>query len=237
MRAREVMSTPVVTVPPEAALKDVAKLMATHNVSGVPVLDQVGRLVGIVSESDVLTKLEYGEQGRGLLGLLDQLAHGAGADRKLHAHTAADLMTTRVISAGPETSFRELLHLMTIHDVNRLPIVEGGRVIGIVTRADILRIMTRPDAAITKDARWRLLHDLWIDTEALTITTRGGIVTISGEVGTRSEAELVKHWVAVMEGVVDVDARALQYRIDDRHITPETGQPRDFHGRSPLGPR
>jgi CBS domain-containing protein len=237
MRAREMMSTPVVTVHPEAALKDVAEKMAAHNVSGMPVVDQGGRLVGIISESDVLAKLEYGEKGRGLLGLLDHLAQGVGANRKLQAHTAADLMTTRVISAGPETSFRELLHLMTIHDINRLPIVESDRVIGIVTRADILRMMTRPDAAITKDARWRLLHDLWIDPEALNITTRGGIVTISGEVGTRSEAELVKHWVAVMEGVVDVDARALRYRIDDRHTKPETGQPRDFHGRSPLGPR
>ncbi len=132
-------------------------------------------------------------------------------------------MTTRVVSAGPEASFRELLHLMTIHDINRIPIVENGRVIGIVTRADILRALARPDAAITEDARWRLLHDLWIDTNALDITTRSGIVTISGEVGTRFEAELVRHWVAAIEGVVDVDARGLRYRIDDRHIEPPTG--------------
>ncbi len=224
MRAREVMSTPVVTVRPEASLKEVAEKMAAHRVSGVPVVDAASRLLGIISESDVLAKLEYGEKGRGLLGLLDRLTQAAGAGRKLQAHTAADLMTTRVISAGPQASFRELLHLMTIHDVNRLPIVENGRVIGIVTRADILRMMTRPDAAITKDARWRLLNDLWIDTDALNITTRGGIVTISGEVGTRSEAELVTHWVATTEGVVDVDARALQYRIDDRHIEPPTGR-------------
>ena len=224
MRSRELMSTSVVTVRPEATLKEVMEQMAAHRVSGVPVVDQSGRLVGIISEADILAKLEYGEKGRGLLGLLDHLAQAVGADRKLQAHTAAELMTTTVITAGPGASFRELLHLMTIHDINRIPIVEGGRVIGIVTRADILLMMARPDRAVTEDARWRLLHDLWIDTDALDITTRNGVVTISGEVGTRTEAELVKHWVRTIEGVVDVDARTLRYRIDDRRIEPPTGR-------------
>jgi len=223
MRARELMSTPVVTVSPETSLKDVAEKMAAHNVSGVPVVDQFGHLVGIVSESDVVMKLAYQETRRGLVGLLDALAHSVGAVKKLEAHTAANLMTPRVISAGPDASFRELLHLMTSYDVNRLPIVESDRVIGIVTRADILRTLARPDAAVTEDARWRLLHDLWIDPRSVTITTQQGIVTVAGEVGTRSEAELVKHWIAHMEGVVDVDTRGLRYRIDDRGLRPPTG--------------
>ena len=75
-------------------------------------------------------------------------------------------MTGRVISAGPDASFREMLHLMISYDVNRLPIVESNRVIGIVTRADLLRTLARPDAAVTEDAQWRLLHDLWIDPSA-----------------------------------------------------------------------
>ncbi len=223
MRARELMSTPVITVSPETSLKGVAEKMAAHNVSGVPVVDQSGRLVGIVSESDVLTKLEYQEPRRGLVGLLDSFAHTVGAAKKLEAHTAADLMTGRVISAGPDASFREMLHLMISYDVNRLPIVESNRVIGIVTRADLLRTLARPDAAVTEDAQWRLLHDLWIDPSGLTVTTQKGIVTITGEVGTRSEAELVKHWIAHMEGVVDVDTRDLRYRIDDRDVRPPTG--------------
>ena len=127
-------------------------------------------------------------------------------------------MTTQLITAGPEASVRELLHLMTYHHVNRIPIVESGRVIGIITRADILRTMARPDTAITEDVRWRLLHDLWIDTTPLNITTHSGIVTVSGVAGTRSEAELVKRWIGTIEGVVEVDARSLHYRIDDHHI-------------------
>ena len=94
--------------------------------------------------------------------------------------------------------------------------MENDRVIGIVTRADILRTLVRPDAAITEDVRWRVLHDLWIDPTGLTIGTRDGIVTIAGQVGTRSEAELIRQWVAAVAGVVDVDARNLRYRIDER---------------------
>jgi CBS domain-containing protein len=150
MRAREFMSTPVTSVRPEATLKEVVEQMVSHHVSGVPVIDHRGTLVGIVSESDVLTKVEYGQPGGGLLGLLDRLAQATGATRKLAARTAAELMTASVITAGPEASFRELLHLMTVHDVNRIPIVGSGRVIGIVTRADLLGAMARSDEAISE---------------------------------------------------------------------------------------
>jgi CBS domain-containing protein len=224
MHARELMSTPVVVVRPEATVKEVAERMVANRVSGVPVVDRSDHLVGIISESDLVSKLEYGEKGQGLLGLLDHLAHAAGADRKLHAKTAAELMTPLVITAAPEASVRELTHLMASHAVNRIPIVESGRVIGIVTRADVLRTLIRPDSAVTEDVRFRLLHDLWIDPTGLTISTRDGIVTIAGEVPTRSEAELVRHWTATTEGVVDVDARDLLYRTDDRHVKLPSGR-------------
>jgi len=224
MHARELMSTPVVTVSPETNLKEVAECMVAHRVSGVPVVDHFGRLVGIISETDLVSKLESEEKRPGLAGLLDHLAQPVGEDRKLHARTAAELMTSAVVTAPPDASVRELIHLMTGQGVNRIPIVESSRVIGIVTRADILRTLVRPDAAITEDVRWRLLHDLWIDPTPLTIDTRDGIVSIAGEAPTRSEAELVKSWAAATEGVVDVDTRGLRYRNDDRRIKLPAGR-------------
>jgi CBS domain-containing protein len=227
MHAREVMSTPVITVRPETSLKEVAEQMTAHRVSGLPVVDHFGAVVGIISESDILAKLEYGRsdgQGHGVLTLLDQLAHAVGPDRKLHARTAGEVMTTAVVTAGPAASVRELIHLMTVHRINRIPIVESGRLIGVVTRADILRTLARPDVAVTEDVRWRILHDLWIDTGGLEISTLEGVVTIAGEVGTRSEADLVRRWAAGTEGVVDVDTRNLRYRLDDRHIDMPSGR-------------
>jgi CBS domain-containing protein len=215
MRAREIMSTPVVTVRPEATLKEVAELMATHRVSGLPVVDRFGHLVGIVSESDFLTRMEGGEIGPGLVGLL---ARVRGTRQSGRAQTAVELMTSRVITATSEATVGALTHLMNAYDINRIPIVEEGRLIGIVTRADILRTMARSDEAITEEVRWHLLHDLWIDTDALKITTQHGVVTIAGEVATYSDAALVGRWAAVTAGVVGVETRDLRYRLDDRRI-------------------
>jgi CBS domain-containing protein len=219
MRAREVMSTPVVTVYRDAPLKEIAETMAKHHISGVPVVERDDRLCGIISESDFLTKLEYGTPEEGTrFGLFDRLASTLGATPKLHARTAEELMTDQVVTAGPEVTLRELVHLMTTRAVNRVPIVEGGRVVGIVTRADILKTLARPDEAVSQEVRWSLQHDLWIDPADITVTTRNGIVTLAGMVETRADADLAKRWAATIAGVVDVDAVGLRYRTDDRKV-------------------
>lgn len=215
MRARELMSTPVVTVRAEATLKEVVKVMAAHRISGIPVVDRLDRLVGIISESDFLKKMEDAERGH---GFPDRLARAAGADQRVGARTASELMTPLVITAGPEATVRELTHLMMAHYVNRIPILESGRLVGIVARADILRTLTRHDTAITEEVRWRLGHELWIDTDGLEITTADGVVTIAGTVDTRTDAELAARWTAATEGVVAVDTQHLHYRLDDHHI-------------------
>ena len=221
MRARELMSTPVVTVYPEASLKDLAELMVGHNVSGMPVVDRAGALVGVVSESDFMEKIEgtmEEETETGLPRLLTIVARVMDGTRKVGARSVADLMTTRVISAGPEVSVQDLVHLMITYDINRIPIVETGRLVGIVSRADILRTLVRPDAAITTDLRWRIAHELWINPEGLEITTRNGVVTIAGTVDTHADAELVRRWALKTEGVVGIDDRGLRYAIDERRI-------------------
>ena len=214
MRAREIMSTPVITAHPETPLKEVAEMLARRSITGVPVIDGQGHLVGIISESDFIRKME-GEQRRGLLG---PLAEVLGKTQKLQAQIASEVMTTRVVTGGPETSVRELTRLMSAHDVNRIPIVEDGRVIGIVTRADILRTFLRTDAAITVEVRWRLAHELWIDPGRLEIATHNGVVTMAGEVDTQSDVALAERWAAATEGVVAVDVQGVRYRVDDRRI-------------------
>jgi CBS domain-containing protein len=214
MRAREIMSTPVITAHPETPLKEVAEILARHRITGVPVVDGKGHLVGIISESDFVRKME-GEQRRGRLG---PMAEVLGKARKLQTQAASELMTNRVITGGPDTSVRELTRLMSAHDVNRIPIVEEGRLIGIVTRADILRTFVRTDTAISEEVQWRLAHELWIDPGGLEIATHNGVVTMAGEVDTHSDVALAERWAAATEGVVAVDVRRLRYRVDDRRI-------------------
>ncbi len=166
--------------------------------------------------------MEYAGPGQGPRGLLGRLTRTAGGTRRQKARTAFELATKHVITAGPDASVRELIHLMQGHDINRIPIVEAGSAIGIVTRADVLRMMARPDAAITEEVRWRVLHDLWIDTDELKISTHDGIVKIEGEVATHSDATLMERWAAATEGVVAVDTQGLRYRLDDRRIAVTT---------------
>ena len=218
LRAREIMSTPVVTVRPETPLKEVAELMAQHRITGVPVVDARGHLVGIISESDFIRKME-GEQHRSLWG---SLVEARGKKRELQTQAASELMTTRVIMGDPEMSVRELTRLMSAYDVNRIPIVEEGRVIGIVTRADILRTFVRADTAITEEVRWKLAHELWIEPSGLEIVTHNGVVSIVGEVDTQSDVALAQRWAAATEGVVAVDVQGLRYRVDDRRIKVDT---------------
>lgn len=225
MRARELMSTPVVTIHPEAPLKDLAELMVAHRVSGVPVVDRGGMLIGVVSESDVMEKIDgaaVADAEGGLPRLLTALSKALDGSSKPTARAVADLMTTRVVTAGPDATVQELVHLMIAYDINRVPVVETGRLVGIVTRADILRTVVRPDAAIETDLRWRIAHELWIDPEALQISCRNGIVTLAGTVDTHADAELVRRWAAKTEGVVDVEDRGLRYSIDERRIPVRT---------------
>ncbi|HEV2438550.1 MAG TPA: CBS domain-containing protein [bacterium] len=225
MRARELMSTPVVTIRRGASLKELAELMVAHSISGVPVVDRDGVLLGVVSESDVMQKIEgaiAAETDAVLPRLLTVLATALDGSPKAAARSVADLMTTRVVSAGPDATVQELVHLMITYFVNRVPIVETGRVVGIVTRADILRTLVRPDAAIATELSWRIAHDLWINPDALKISCRGGIVAIAGTVDTHADAQLVRRWAAKTEGVVGVDDRDLRYAIDERRIPVST---------------
>lgn len=225
MRARELMSTPVVTIHPEASLKDLAELMVAHGISGVPVVDRAGALLGVVSESDMMEKIEGAiaeETEAGLPRLLTVLAKALDGSPKPTARSVHELMTTHVVSAGPDATVQELVHLMISYDVNRIPIVEGGRLVGIVTRADILRTLVRPDAAIATDLRWRIAHELWINPDALEISCENGVVTIAGTVDSHADAELVRRWAAKTEGVVGVNDRDLRYAIDERRIPVRT---------------
>src|SRR5262249_39027670 len=215
--ARDVMSAPVITGRPDTPLKELAALLTAHRISGVPIVDDGGQVVGIVSESDFLTKLQHAEKHQGIRGTLQRLADPEG-ERKSGARVASELMTSPVVTADIGATVRDVVGSMTTHKVNRIPIVHDTTLLGIVTRADVLRTFMRSDAAVTEDVKRRLVHDLWFDNDHLSITTENGVVKIQGEVDKRSDVSMVERWAAVTDGVVGVDTGGLRYRLDDRRI-------------------
>ena len=205
MKVDQLMTRVVVTVTPETSLKDAASLLSTRKISGVPVVDASGTVVGVLSEADILAKVS-GERPRGgLLGWL--LEADVTLDDKIRARTVGEAMTAPAITIAPKRPVHEAAARMVSESVNRLPVVEDGKLVGIVTRADLVRAFTRTDAEIAGEIETEILRrTLWLEPGAVTVTVTDGTVRLEGEVETRTDAELLPVFVARVPGVVSVEA-------------------------------
>jgi CBS domain-containing protein len=218
VRAREIMTSPVITVGPDTPFRDIVATMLENGISGVPVVDGYGRLLGIVTEADLIHKEEEPQPQPALLpwhGSSLRRERRVNRHRKATGTTAAELMTENVVTATEESTVHELAHLMLSGDINRIPIVRDGRPVGIVTRADILKVFARSDETLVSAVKEALERDLWIEPSRLTVTCQNGLVTIAGEVERRTDRDLLMKWVGAIDGVVGLDAGRLTYRVDD----------------------
>jgi CBS domain-containing protein len=214
MRVEHLMTKDVVTVAPDAPLKQVAAILSDCGISGLPVCDPDGRVVGVVSEADILRKEQGIAPSRG--SVLDWLLGGDGdALEKAAARTAGEAMTSPAITIGAGRPVAEAARLMIERGVNRLPVVAHGELVGIVTRADLVRAFRRSDEEIEHEILEDVfLHTLWIEPARLTAVVQDGEVTLTGTLATRTEAELAAAYVRRVPGVVDV-RDDLRWRIDD----------------------
>jgi CBS domain-containing protein len=201
MKIRSVMSTRVVSVTPETTLKDAATRLLRYGISGMPVVDAEGLLVGVLSEADILAKESGATPRDGMLGWLT----GDTPRPLLEARTVAEAMTAPPLSIGPERTVREAAARMLADDVNRLPVVENDKLIGIVTRADLVRAFARSDSEIEREIGTEVVKQiLWIDPTELDVGVEDGVVTLSGTVESESEIELLREFVRRVPGVVSV---------------------------------
>jgi CBS domain-containing protein len=206
MKVRDVMTESVYTVAADTPLKVVATRMLEYGISGMPVVDD-GRLVGVVSETDILFK-ERVAPGR--KGLVDWIVHYADDPplAKLDARTAAEAMTTPAVTIGPERSVSDAAALMLDLRIDRLPVVDGGELIGIVTRADLVRAFTRPDDEIERDIREEgLLRRYWLDRSEVDVTVMDGNVVLAGEMHSPELADSLVAFAERTPGVVSVESR------------------------------
>jgi CBS domain-containing protein len=222
MKIKELMSQDVVAVTPEISLKEVARVLADRHISGVPVVSERGKVVGVVSEADILLK-ERGEEARH--GLLEWLLQ-AGIDReKIAARTAGEAMTSPAITIDPHSDVSEAARRMTEQGIKRLPVTDwAGTLVGIVTRADLVKAFARSDSEIEHEIRSDLVAGLlWMDESALDVRVERGEVTLAGETAQRIDVELLPRLVARIPGVLSVRSN-LSWREDDR----DRAQPRSY---------
>ncbi len=227
MTVRDVMTTSVISVSHDAPLKDVANLLVEHGISGLPVVDADKRVVGVVSEADFLLK-ESGADAmphRRLERLLGETKATRTYRAKLEATTAAEAMTSPAITVGPSHSISEAARTMTRHAVNRLVVLDDGRLVGIVTRADLVRAYVRSDQELAETIRQDVVRRiLWLDPAGFVVNVEDGVATIVGGVESRSTAEMVGRAVAMVPGIVDVRAD-VTWSLDDTKLRPPPVDP------------
>ncbi len=224
MKVRDVMTTSVITTTPETPLKEVARLMVEHAVSGIPVVDATGLVVGVVSEADLLVK-ERGADAvhhRPLAWLIGESQATRATLGKVAATAASDAMTAPPITIDAERPVREAADLMIERRINRLPVVgKAGRLLGIITRADIVRAFVRPDAELARIVRDDVVvRALWLDPKVIELSVERGTVHLKGTVERRSTAEILEHLAGQVDGVVSVVAE-LDWRFDDSKVEAE----------------
>jgi CBS domain-containing protein len=193
MRAMDVMTTNVITVGPNTSVQEVATLLSERGISGVPVVDAQDRVVGIVSEGDLLHRVETGTERRvqrRRSWWLDRIGSDEDLARdyvKSHGRTVKDVMTREVISVTDTTELADIATLLETKSIKRVPVVRDGRLVGIVSRANLVRALAAAGAQMTTEAagddrtiRAKLLAELkgqeWVHAWAADIIVRDGVV-------------------------------------------------------------
>ncbi|WP_035792168.1 CBS domain-containing protein [Kitasatospora mediocidica] len=219
----ELMTSAVVHVRPDTPFKEVVQVLSRNDITAVPVVDEQDRPLGVVSEADLLCNEVAQEDSAGLL-LAPRLSRGER--KKSEATTAEGLMTRPAVCARPEWTVVEAARAMNHRHLKRLPVVdEAGRLVGIVSRSDLLRVFLRRDQAIREEIRREVLDGaLGIAPDSVEVQVHDGQVSLAGTLDRRSLLAVAERLCRSVDGVVAVISH-LGYRVDDTLSAPAVAAP------------
>ena len=207
MTVDQLMTKEVITVGPETTLKDAAAILAERRISGVPVVDTEGAVVGVFSEGDVVYR-----EGGGAADSSQFAAWPAPPDRfeaKLDSTIVGESMSSPAVTIGARSPVTDAAKTMIGEGVNRLPVLDDeGRLVGIVTRADLVRAFVRSDDDLADEILEDVLgRQLWLEPDGLLVEVEQGRVRLTGQVESQTDADLIAILTKRVPGVVSVDSR------------------------------
>jgi len=212
-RVADLMTTEVRSVDGTASFKQVVELIEQYRISALPVVDGQRRVLGVVSEADLLLK----EDRVDLREHHVFESHRRREERgKASGTTARELMSSPPVTIGPEAHVRDAAKLMHDRRIKRLPVVDGdGRLVGVISRSDVLRVFLRSDDEIRREIFEDVIQrTMLLDAPALVLSVAGGVVTATGEVDRKSDARILTRLSSAVAGVVAVESH-IRYRYDD----------------------
>lgn len=228
MRAKDIMTTRCITVSPSTAVSEIAKTLLKHHISAVPVVDDAGNVVGIVSEGDLIRRVEAGTDTKPRSWWLRAVVSPetlAGEYVKSHAKKARDVMTSPAVTVTEETSVADIAKILETKQIKRVPVVRHDKPVGIVSRANLLHCLAEtkgadlePPAPLDQEIRQRLTTALerqpWANIGATNVTVARGVVTLWGIVESAKEKQATRVAAEGIPGVVQViDNRALREAV------------------------
>jgi len=217
MQARDVMTKDVVTVGPETTVGDIAALLVTHRIGAVPVVADDRRLLGIVSQTDLVHRSETGTEKRRKWWLEAFADPDAKAREyvKSHGQKAQDVMTRVVVSVSETASLAEVADTLDTHRVRQVPVVASGRLVGMVSRADMVRALAevsitapaaRPEGGALQKAIWdQIKTQPWLKTSYVNLAVKDGVVDLWGAVDSEDQRRALRVLVEGVPGVTKVE--------------------------------
>jgi CBS domain-containing protein len=218
MKAADVMVRRVITVGRDTTVQEIANILLANRISAVPVVDDSGAIVGIVSEGDLIHRVEVGTEHRHSwwLMLFGDKAAMARDYLKSHATRAVDVMTKPVISAPPDLPLGELASLLERHRIKRVPIVDDGKLVGIVSRANLLQALAAmprdigvdssvADATLRDRIHSEITSHLLANVSQINVIVRDGIVELWGDAGSQDEKHAIRVAAETVPGVRKVE--------------------------------
>jgi CBS domain-containing protein len=217
MKAQDIMTRDVTTVSPDTSVRDIAALMMEKHISGVPVLTNNGKIIGMVSQSDLLHRAELGTERKHKWWFRTFADSNALAREyaKAHGLKAQDIMSRYVVAVRDDAELRDVADILDSHRIKRVPVVQEGRLVGIITRGDLVRALSQvqiskaakkiDNAALHKTLHDRIRTQPWMNDSYINLTVNDGVVELWGYVVSTDQHNALRALVEETDGVSRVE--------------------------------